>query len=419
MSKIIYIHHNFYKSLFYKIGHNTTEKVFNINENTKTGYVTGKYKGNDIKFIFDPSINDNQDGLHLIDFTTAYLNKNNDPTYKDVKVFGHVKDVPFLEKFNELLKDRKNWIVTFFRSEKILAKYDVPGDIYVNQIEDNLNMLSNHKIICDNFFIKDGISDYYPHIFSALTNTVWQWNELINIRYYYEFKQVYEKLNFDYDLIYSVRNHKRHRIDILKGLSEYNNPKVLVQRTDSMNNDFYKIHDEELLKYTNIKINKLEGTTDFSNLKSVEYHFGINHDLFFRFLGKAKMQVLDESWAWSKQDFYVQYFSEKTIGLVLSNIPFISTHPYPIIMLQNLLNLPTHPFLKDFDLLKGDAVLFVEFVKKFMENFDDNFVLCKDWTELAHNKLMEKMDSENSLLDMIFNNFELPKKINKIEKTLL
>lgn len=418
MYKIIYIHHNFYKSLFYKIAHNTTEKVFNIDETTKTGYVTAKYKEKDIKFIFDPIIHDNEDGLHLIDFTIGYLNKQSDPTYRDIPIYGHVKDVPFLKKYNELLKNRKNWIITFFRCEKILGKYDVPGDIYVNEIEDNLSILSNHKIICDNFFIKKEISDFYPHIFGALTNTVWQWNELINIIYYYEFKQLYDKLNFDYDLIFSVRNHKRHRIDILKGLSDYNNPKVLVQRTDSMLNDFYKIHNDELLNYKNIKINNLEDEIDFLNLKNVEYHFGINHDLYFRFLGKAKMQVLDESWAWSKESFYSQYFSEKTIGLVLSNIPFISTHSYPIILLQNILELPTHPFLKEFQILKGDAVLFVEFVKKFMENFEDNFKLCKEWTDLAHNKLMQKMNSENSLLELIFNNFETSNN-NKIQKTLL
>lgn len=418
MQLIIYVHHNFNKSLFYKIAHNTTERVFNIDESTKNGFVIAKYKGNEIKFIFDPTIHDNKDGLHLIDFTTSYIHKNSDPTYKNIEIYGHVKEVPFLKKYNELLNNKKNWIITLFRCEKLLAKYDVPGDIYVNEIEDNLKTLSNHKIVCDNFFIKKEISDFYPHIFGALTNTVWQWNELINIIYYYEFKQLYDKLNFDYDLIFSVRNHKRHRIDVLKGLSDYNNSKILVQRTDSMLNDFYKIHNDELLNYKNIKINKLEDEMDFFNLKNVEYHFGINHDLYFRFLGKARMQVLDESWAWSKESFYSQYFSEKTIGLVLSNIPFISTHSYPILLLQNILDLPTHPFLKEFDVLKGDAVLFVEFVKKFMENFEDNFKLCKEWTDLAHNKLMQKMNSENSLLDLVFNNFEVPKN-NKIEKTLL
>lgn len=396
-----------------------TDRVFNIDEQTKKGTITAKYKSVDVEFIFDPIINDNDDGLHLVDYFTAYFQKNMDPTYSDVNIVDMVEDTPFLKKFGEILKDKENWIITFFRTEKIIGKYDIPDDWYVGDVETKLKSLIKHKVVTDNFFLEENIRYKYPHLYFAFTNVIWQWNEIISIRYYYEFKELYDRLNFDYDLIYSVRHHKKHRVEILKGLSEYDNPKILLQTTDSLNNGLYDKHHNTITSLSNIKLNQLEGPTDFSNLKNIEYHRGIAFDLFFRFLGRAKMQVLDESWAWANHDFQIQYMSEKTIGLILCGIPFISTHSYPIFILQRILDLPNHPFLKEFDEVKGNSKLFVLFVKRFMENFEDNYNLCKSWTDLAHTKFMEKIESENSLFDLILDDFEKEKNTIKISRRLL
>lgn len=415
----IYIHHYFSTTLFYKLAHNTTERIFNINESLKTGFVKAKYKNVDIEFIFNPIINDNDDGLHLVDYFTAFFQRNEDDTYKSVIIDSGVEDTPFLKKFGELLIDKKDWIITFFRTEKIIGKYDIPDDWYVADVETKLKSLINHKIVTDNYFLEESIRHKYPHLYYSFTNVIWQWNEIISIRYYYEFKELYDRLNFDYDLIYSVRHHKKHRVEILKGLSEYDNSKILLQRTDSLANSMYNKHNAKLEEFSNIRLNNLEGSTDFSNLKNIEYHRGIAYDLFFRFLGRAKMQVLDESWAWAEQDFHIQYLSEKTIGLTLCGIPFISTHSYPVILLQKILDIPNHPFLKDFDNHKGNSKLFVEFVKRFMENFDENYKLCKDWMDIAHTKFMEKMESENSLLDLIFDDFKTENNLIKQNKKIL
>ena len=47
--------------------------------------------------------------------------------------------------------------------------------------------------------------------------------------------------------------------------------------------------------------------------------------------------------------------------------------------------------------------LFAEFVDKFLQDFDKNYKLCKDWSDLVHSKLMYKIENENSLLDLIIN----------------
>jgi len=414
LHKKIYIHHFFSEILFYKIAHNTTNKKFEINDN-KVGKVHAQYGGVNLEFIFNPLIGDEKDGYHVIDFYTSKYTKNINPIFSSLRYTDDEFDLPFFEKLINFLNNKNNWIVLYLRTEKIIGKEDFPNDHFFEQINKYFKKLSNHYIISDNFFINDYLIDEYPNVNFVFTNTIWQWNQQINVRYYYEFKKIFDKLNFDYELMYSVRNYQKHRVEILKRLSNYNNPKILLQRTDTQINQNYKKYKNELDTLPNIYNNKLEGTTDFSNLKIIEHKFGINYDLFFSFLGKSKMQVLDESWAWQKRDFDTQYISEKTIGLLLSGIPFISTHSYPLILLEKILDCERHPFFDESHLAKGDSKLFVAFVKKFMENFDNNYKLCKEWTDNAHIKFINKIETENSLLDFLVSEI----KNKKIEKQIV
>ena len=387
--------------------------MFDINN--QVGRVTCDYGDVNLEFIFNPEINDNRDGYHILDYFAALLQRNEDPTYKNVNIVGMVEDTPFLEKFSEILEGKENWIITFFRTEKILGKHDIPDDWWVGDVETKLKSLQKHKILTDNLFIKDDTRIIYPNLYFTFTNSIYQWNEIISIRWYYEFKQVYEKLSFDYDLIYSVRNHKKHRVEILKGLNEYNHPKILLQRTDTLKNAAFNKYNSEISSMENVYFNKIEGYDDFSNLTNIEYHHGINWDIFFRFLSKAKVQVLDESWSWSKSDFNSHYLSEKTIGLVLAGIPFVSTHSYPLEILQQILDIEPHPFFDDFKNHKGDSKLFVKFIKTFMENFDENYEKCKTWSVMCHEKFMDKLNKENTLIDLILDGFENENK--KIKKS--
>jgi hypothetical protein len=403
----IYIHHFYSEKLFYKIFHNTTDRIFKI-ENEK-GTIFCKYKELNLEIVFEPSLNDNNDGIHLLDYWTAHREKNKDAKYKNISFEWGIEDLPILSKFNALLSGRKNWIITFFRTEKVFMKHDLPFDFYIGKVESELNGLrKNHIVITDNIFLKEGIDSQYKNSYFALTNTIFEWNSIISIRWYYEFKETFERLNFNYDLCYSVRQHKPHRVKILKMLDSLDNSKIYLQRTDSL---FYSPmlskHKQEIggLNLKNIHFNRMTGDSDFSNLTWIEYECGINWDIFFRFLSKAKMQTLDESWAWFPGEFYSQYLSEKTYGLLLSNIPFISTHSYPLEILEKILGVEPHPFMEDFKNHSGDAKLFSEFVDKFMKNYDENYKLCKEWTNKCHELLINKIENENSLLEMIADNF--------------
>ena len=402
----IYVHHYFSESLFYKLAHNTTDRVFNVVE--RLGVVFCKYNDIEIEFVFNPEWNDNKDGYHLIDFFTILLNvhdKSNEyKEYENISYESGIEDSPIVERFAELLKDKSDWIITIFRTEKLLAKKDINWNLEICELEDHVLKLKNHKIITDNFlFYSD--SDY-SNIHYAFTNTIHQWNEIIGIRWYYEYSELYNKLNFDYDICYSVRNYKTHRMNILKGLNDLNNDKILLLRSNYLDNTpLYKKHLNDISKYLNVKTNDIIGYNDFDDLRHIQ-NITIGLDLFIRVLSKAKMQILDESWAFCENNFLSQYLSEKTIGLLLSNIPFISTHSYPLSAIQKILDVPPHPFYEDFVYHKGNSEKFVEFVKKFMENFDYNYKLCKEWSDICKNKFIKKLEKENNLLALIADNFE-------------
>ncbi len=66
MLQKIYVHHYYSISLFYKLAHNTTERVYSLNNDI--GSVFCLYNGKKFEFIFNPELNDNNDGIHLIDF---------------------------------------------------------------------------------------------------------------------------------------------------------------------------------------------------------------------------------------------------------------------------------------------------------------------------------------------------------------
>jgi hypothetical protein len=403
----IYVHHWFTDELFIKLAHNTTNRVYELSDFNfqKIGKVSCEYNDLKIEFIFNPELNDNTDGYHLIDFFTSLRKRHFYDYYNDIDVSDGVEDTPFIKRFAELLKDKNGWIIMLLRTEKIIDSLDT-NDYYIVKLEEELLKLNQHIIVTDNFFVNDKIRNTYPNIYFALTNTIWQWNELINIRYWYEFSNIFSKLNFDYKLMYSIRRHKKYRIEILKNLAKLNNKDILLQRADFFKNDSYHLYDSELVELKNVNLNSLEGLSDFQNLKLLDYQMGVEYEVFFRFLNLSKMQILDESWSWYKGDFTSQYLSEKSYGLLLAKIPFISTHSYPLDVIQSMLNIRPHPFYKESKECKGDPIKFTEYVDNFLINFDYNYQLCKEWTDECHNLLIEKLENENSFLELLSNGFK-------------
>jgi len=416
MVKIIYIHHFFSKALFYKIAHNTIDRIFSIDE-TNNGFVTAKYKGHEIKFIFNPIINYNKDGLHLVDFFSAHAQRFTDKNYTNLIERGTLTDSAFLKKVEEIVKNQKNWIILFIRMEKTIGKYEDVNIIYVNDLEERLDKLKKHYIISDTIFLNEIVKQNYLNHFFCLTNTIHQWNEYISIRWHYEFKNIFEKLNQPYDLGFSMRHHKKHRIEIINGLANLNNDKIYLSRVDnSKNNSFNKLNN---VFHKNIQKNITKGN-DFDDLDWLENIGEYQYlDYLMRVLPMAKIHILSETWDYKNGDYVSIYLSEKTYGFLLANIPFISTHSYPLEIIKKILQVNEHPFYNEIKTINGDTKKFVKFVEQFMKNFNENHILCKRWIELVHDALMEKINKENSLLDLILNEFNNEDNDKSIIKTLL
>jgi hypothetical protein len=424
----IYIHHYYTKSLFYKLAHNTTNRIFNIQN--EIGNIKCNYKNLELEFIFNPELNDNEDGFHLIDFLTILSQLNKDDKFNSIDCFNKkkgedshrgkwgaefgVNDVPIMKWIADTLESKKDWLVCLFRTEKSFVKYDGINYYPIQELETQIDRLHNHKLISDNFFINDIIEQKYSNHYFALTNTIHEWNDLLSIRWFYEFKNIFEKLKQPYDLCFSMRYHKRNRTQIINGLSDLNNSKIYLSRVDNCINNEYSIYSKEI-KNDNINFNITNGNDfdDISWIENIEHYL----DYLMRILPMSKVHVLSETWDWIPGNLTSNYLSEKTYGFILANIPFISTHSYPLEILQKMLNVKPHPFYEESKECNGKPHLFIKFVENFMKNFEINYNLCILWSEICHQKLIEKINNENSLLDLI--NIDFKKETKIINKTLI
>ena len=414
----LYIHHLYNKSLFYTLFHNTTDREYYI-ENDE-GKIYCKYNNTNLELVFKKEISYEEDGYHILDYFTALFYGDTDEKIGFIdrdRDFMEREDLQILNIFHNLIKEcpeNQKWIITYLRTEKILHSFDtniLGKNTKLNEIEDTLNKFKNHHIINDNIFLDDLVQHLYPNFKFCFTNSIFQWNKNWNIRWYYEFKQIYDKLSFEYDLMYSVRNHKGFRVELLNELHRLDNDKILLQSFDAINkNKYYEKYGKFL--NNNIKTNSIYGNCDFDDISYIANHQGYM-DLFFRVLPKAKMQILCETWSQYDIDYKSQYLSEKTLGFILSGIPFISTHSYPLKMIQIMLEVPPHPFFEESEKFQSNAREFSNFVNEFMQDFDKNYKLCKEWSDLAFEKIMYKIQNENSLLDLIRKNSLNIENINK------
>lgn len=394
----IYVHNFFSNILFNKLAHNTTNHIFDIVNDI--GSIFCYYNDIKIEFIFNPKLSDEVDGYHLLDFFTLLLHKSDYNDFKDIVINKkEEEDVPFLIRISELLKNRNGWVLLFLRTEKILSKTDVPDIKIASDLDKLLSNLDKHFIVSDNTFLNDDIAQLYPNHFYAFSNSIYQWNELLGIRWFYEFYDIFKKINKDYDLGYSVKRQKKYRKELLTYLSNQTNSKIYLSFSDLIENNLDTNY--EYLLNLGINFNSKKGNDSFSDIRGIPNIQSISLDLFFRILPKSKMQILDESWAWLNREYTHQYISEKTIGYILAGIPFISTHTYPLDILNKILKIEPHPFYDEFKRCNSNPKLFSEFVYNFMNNFDYNYKVCEDWSEYVRNEFIKKLNMENSLIDIL------------------
>lgn len=397
---VLYVHHYYNDLLFQKLFHNVKEKeIIEIdNEFGAIRDVTFKYKGIDWQVIFNPEIND-EEGIHIIDFFGALRQRGQDKNFDGTQERGS-ECFTIMERIVELIGDKKNWIVSIFRTEKLFIKKDstkvkLGGTEQIAEAELEILKLGNHQILTDNVFINDSVEKEYTNLHYPFTNIIFQWNEMVGIRWFYDYKNISEVINPKYKIGYSVRRHKPYRIRLAEKLLKIDD--VFVSQTNSINEDISLTYYQ---KIDGAYFNDIDSEIDFQNIRT-QQNLTIGFDFFLRILPMYKLQICDESWSDNTADFTSQYLSEKTIGLILAKVPFVCTHSYPYDCLDKLIKVRKHPFYEQSKKYQGNVDFFVDFIKEFLLDFDNNLKLCQDWVDECHNIFMERLHKENSMLDML------------------
>lgn len=413
---VLYVHHYYNDLLFQKLFHNVKEKEIFVIDNTFGAIrdIRFKYGGIEWKVIFNPEINDNE-GVHIIDFFGALRQRGQDKNFDGTQTRGS-ESFTIMERIVELIGDKKDWIISIFRTEKLFIKKDstkvkLGGTEQIAETELEILKLDNHQILTDNVFINDSVEKEYPNLHYPFTNIIFQWNEMVGIRWFYDYKNISEVINPKYKIGYSVRRHKPYRIQLAEKLLKIDG--VFVSQTNSINEPHSMTY---YRKIDGAHFNDIDSEFDFQNIRVLQ-NLAIGFDFFLRILPMYKLQICDESWADNTADFTSQYLSEKTIGLILAKVPFVCTHSYPYDCLYKLIKVRKHPFYEQSKKYQGNVDLFVDFIEEFLSDFETNYKLCKDWVDECHDIFMERIHNENSMLDMIIEGKIRGRK--KIEQSLI
>jgi hypothetical protein len=424
----IYIHHFYSRSLFLKLFANTTDRISEIKNNK--GTIKCRYKEFNFELIFDPELHDREDGYHLIDFLSISYQLFDWDGYKEIDCinkekgltahrgggqFG-VNDIPIMKWIADKLENRSGWLISIMRTEKSFIDAEMLKYAPVKDLEYHIRRLKSHWIFSDNFFIDKTVERiHYPNHNFIFTNTIFQWNELLSIRWYYEFANIFEKIKAPYDLCFSIRNHKSNRVAIIEQLSKLNDNKIYLSRTDNCQNLDYDVNKNKIKNIDNIHLNNwgTDNWDDISYIENIEHYL----EYMMRILPMANMHILSESWDWLKAPYASNYLSEKTYGFILAKIPFISTHTYPYDILQKITGIEPHPFYKEAVEYRGVGNKFVSFVEKFMQNYEKNYELCKDWVERVHDIIIKKIYNDNSFLDIVIIGLKL-KENSRLKKMI-
>ena len=230
MIKIIYVHHYFTELLSQKLFHNVNDKTVN-HISSEVTEIEFNYSNENFKVVFNPEINDNE-GIHILDYYNSAKQKFEDKKFEGIHLNG-ADNFTIPERYSNLIGDKKNWIITYFATEKCLINDENEellngGTSQITKGENELNKLVNHYILSDNMFINGESTKLNIH--NPFTNIIFQWNENINIRVFYDYKIIFDRLNPDYKIGYGIRVHKRHRIQIADKLKDIDD--VFVSQTN-------------------------------------------------------------------------------------------------------------------------------------------------------------------------------------------
>jgi len=409
-----YVYHPLTIGLVYQLTHNTQNRV--IDE--KNSKVTCTYNNVDMEFNFNNFRETEKGAFHII--------VRQEMVTKDFGMIPEAReflpDIGFPEcikhEYKALLDGLKwdlNWILLWNYGENSFVHLRRENISKCREIK-YLDELSKKSLfVSDNLF--DNESDIgvdSKNFVNTLTNDVYVWNYLAHIRWASEFKNIYKNLNFDYKLGVSFRSPKPHRIQILELLARENNKDIFLSFSSAIfeeyrgtyDHSWSDIHYDKLLEHIktipNVHLNDVgfDVKNDFENLYIVgnTEKNQMEYDYYFRILPKSKVQLLDETHAYKNNIDIPMNLSEKTYILLLANIPFISTHHYPFDIIKNYIIDLDYPYYDEMVEVTTNPHKLVDFIKKFLENFDEMYPKIKDYTNKVHTELTNRLQSENSFL---------------------
>jgi hypothetical protein len=421
----VYVHHRYSNSLFKRIAHNTTDRVFQVKEG-KEGVVYCSYQNKPYEFHFTFDIIDYQDGINYINVGQIKDEFYNNTIRGNTNFYDKIESLhnedskwvlgiyPHLEKIYELIKDYKNWYVDSILGEKIVW-FDFVDEYNVDVLKKCVSKLKYHIILTDNIPVSG--ANLPSHLTFLLTNTLFFWNNRTDILLYYEYgKNIHKKINFEYLFNYNIRVHRKRRKNIGELLNkEY----TFVSQTKWM--DEINLVEGNNTHYEPIEgahLNELSDNVDFFNpVDSYLNPDQVSLDLYFRLLPKGRIQIVNETFNSVKLYSNLKYthLSEKTYGLILANIPFIPTSFYVLDAIYSILpNCPSYPFEDEIKKYQETPESFVEFIDIFYKNQKEYIPMLENWTKTIHKILITQLEETNSFIDFISKNQENIKKISPI-----
>jgi hypothetical protein len=417
----VYVHHRYSNSLFKRIAHNTTNRVFQVEEGEE-GVVYCSYQNQAYEFHFVWDFENYNDGINYINLFELQKEYNDDSFRgepiefnRDVSLWISIP-TSLLNRVADKIQTFKSWYIEVIFGEKLiwndlnLSYLSDKERLPYQNLQKTYNRLNNHRIITDNIPFKS--TELPNNIFYSLTSTLFFWNNRTDILVYYEYgKNIHSNLNFDYLFNYNIKKHRKRRVKIGKLL---NKKYTFVSQTDW--NDKFEL-DKNKTDFDKIEgafFNNLNSDVDFFN--PYDSYFDstkVSMDLYLRLLPKGKIQILDETFGdgtlWKVSQYI--HLSEKTYGLILANIPFIPTKYYPLQCIYNSIpNVPKYPFDEEIKKYEVSAENFVEFVDTFYENQIEYLPLLEKWTKTVHKLLVKELENTNSFLDLTLKNVNNPQK---------
>jgi hypothetical protein len=410
-----YVYHPLTIGLVYQLTHNTQNRV--IDE--KNSKVACTYNNVDMEFNFNNFTETEKGAFHII--VRQEMVTKEFGMIPEAREF--LPDVGFPEcikhEYKALIDGLKwdlNWILLWNYGENSFVHLRRENISKTREIK-YLNELSKKSIfVSDNLFNNEtDIGVDSKNFVNTLTNDVYVWNYLAHIRWASEFKNIYKNLNFDYKLGVSFRSPKPHRIQILELLARENNEDIFLSFSSAIfeeyrgtyDHSWSDIHYDKLLEHIktipNVHLNDVgfDVKNDFENLYIVgnTEKNQMEYDYYFRILPKSKVQLLDETHAYKNNIDIPMNLSEKTYILLLANIPFISTHHYPFDIIKNYIIDLDYPYYDEMVEVTTHPHKLVDFIKKFLQNFDEMYPKIKDYTNKVHTELMNRLQNENSFLE--------------------